>query len=183
MNEETKKVFSPRPMVSFRSPRKISSYLVRAKLYPLDRVVGSTKYGKKRCEVCMNISETNSFTSNATGETYKINHKLTCDDNCLIYLSSCRCCGKRYVRETSGSFRSRWNNYKDNHRKHSRKESCLQEYLFKHFNRMRHNGFLNNVSITLIDKTNGKNPKKREDYWRETLKTYSPFGLNIEDSV
>ena len=49
MNEETKKVFSPRPMVSFRSPRKISSYLVRAKLNPLDRVVGSTKYGKKRC--------------------------------------------------------------------------------------------------------------------------------------
>ena len=49
MNEETKKVFSPRPMVSFRSPPKISSYLVRAKLYPLD-IAGSTKCGKKRCE-------------------------------------------------------------------------------------------------------------------------------------
>ena len=47
LNEETKKLFSPRPMVSFKSPRKISSYLVRAKLYPLDRVVGSTKCGKK----------------------------------------------------------------------------------------------------------------------------------------
>ena len=69
MNEETKKVFSPRPMVSFRSPRKTSSYLVRAKLYPLDRVVGSTKCGKKRCEVCMNVSETNTFTSNVTLET------------------------------------------------------------------------------------------------------------------
>ena len=58
MNEETKKVFSPRPMVSFRSPRKISSYLVRAKLYPLDRVVGSVKCGKKRCEVCMSLKRT-----------------------------------------------------------------------------------------------------------------------------
>ena len=148
MNEETKKVFSPRPMVSFRSPRKISSYLVRAKLYPLDRVVGSTKCGKKRCEVCMNVSETNTFTSNVTGETYKINHKLTCDDNCLIYLLSCKCCGKQYVGETTDSFRYRWNNYKDNDRKHSRKESCMQEHLFKHFNSMGHNGFLNNVSIT-----------------------------------
>ena len=46
MNEETKKVFSPRPMASFRSRHKIRSYLVRAKLYPLDRVVGSTE---KRC--------------------------------------------------------------------------------------------------------------------------------------
>ena len=32
MNEETKKVFLPRLMVSFRSPRKISSYLLRAYL-------------------------------------------------------------------------------------------------------------------------------------------------------
>ena len=59
----------------------------------------------------------------------------------------------------------------------------MQEHLFKHFNGMGHYGFLNNVSITLIDKTNGKNPKKREDYRRRTLKTYSPFGLNVEDSV
>ena len=69
MNEETKIVFSPRPMVSFRSPRKISSYLVRTKLYPLVRVVGSTKCGKKRCEVCANVSETNTFSTNVTGET------------------------------------------------------------------------------------------------------------------
>ena len=36
MNEANKEVFSPRPMVSYRSPRKISSSLVRAKLYPLE---------------------------------------------------------------------------------------------------------------------------------------------------
>ena len=66
---------------------------------------------------------------------------------------------------------------------HSRKESCMQEHLFKHCNSMGHNGFLNNVSITLIDKNDGKNPKQREDYWRRTLKTYSPFGFNVEDRV
>ena len=114
---------------------------------------------------------------------HKINHKLTCDDNCLIYLLSCKCYGKQYVEETTDCFKCRWNNYNDNNRKHSRKESCMQEHLFKNFNSMGHNGFLNNVSITLIDKTDGKNPKKREDYWRRTLKTYLPFGLNIEDSV
>ena len=36
MNEGTKKVFLPGTMVSFRSPRKLSSYLVRAKLHPLE---------------------------------------------------------------------------------------------------------------------------------------------------
>ena len=33
MNKELKHLFTPGPMVSFRSSRKISSYLVRVKLY------------------------------------------------------------------------------------------------------------------------------------------------------
>ena len=109
MNEETKKVFSPRPMVSFRSRRKICSYLVRAKIHMSDRVVGSTRCGKKICEVCVNVSETNIFTSNVTGGTYKINDKLNCDD-CLICLLPCKCCGKQYIGEATDSFRYIWNN-------------------------------------------------------------------------
>ena len=35
MDQKVKDVFSSQPMVSFRSARKLSSYLVRAKLYPL----------------------------------------------------------------------------------------------------------------------------------------------------
>ena len=43
MDKKVKKLFTPRPMVSFRSARKLSSYLVRAKLYPLERTVSSCK--------------------------------------------------------------------------------------------------------------------------------------------
>ena len=57
------------------------------------------------------------------------------------------------------------------------------EHLFKHVNSIGNNGFLKNVSITFIHKTEGKNPEKREDYWRRTSKTYSPFVLNVEGSV
>ena len=181
MNKETKKVFSPRPVVSSRIPRKIISYLVRTKLYPLYRVVGSTKCGKKSSDVSVNVSETNTFTSNVTDEAHKIYHKLNCNDNCLIYLLLCQCCGKQYVGETTDSFRCRWNNYKDNDRKHSCKESCVQEHLFKHFNSMGHNGFLNYVSITLIDKTDGRILLIR--LTEPFMKTYSPFGLNVEDNV
>ena len=110
----------------------------------------------------MNVSETNTFISNVTGETYKINQKLNCDDNCLIYLLSCKRCRKTYVWETTDNFRYRWNNYKDSDRKHSRKESCMQEHFFKYFNSMGHSGFLNNVLITLIDKTDGKNVKREK---------------------
>ena len=37
MDQEVKKVFTPKPMVSFRSASKLSSYLVRVKLYPLKK--------------------------------------------------------------------------------------------------------------------------------------------------
>ena len=50
------------------------------------RKVGSEKCGKSRCEACLNIQETDTFTSTTTGKIFKINHKLNCDDNCLIYL-------------------------------------------------------------------------------------------------
>ena len=43
MDEEVKKVFYPGPMVSFESARKVSSYLVRATVYPIERTIGSLK--------------------------------------------------------------------------------------------------------------------------------------------
>ena len=68
--------------------------------------------------------------------------------------------------------------------KKARNEACTQEeHFFEHFKSKGHSGFHGNVSITLIDKPDGKDPKRRKHYWIKTLKTYSPFGLNIEDSV
>ena len=59
-------------MVSFKSSRKMSSYLVRAKLYPIERTVGSFRFGSERYEVCKYITESDTFTSSVTGETYKL---------------------------------------------------------------------------------------------------------------
>ena len=163
MNEEVRKTFSPGPMVSFRSARKLSSYLVRAKLYPLQRKVGSSKCGKRRCEVCNNITDTFIFSSTVTGDTFKINHSLNCDCKCLIYLVTCKQCNKQYTGETADLFRNRWYNYKGNARKFDRKESCMQEHLFKYFQTEGHKGFLNEESVTFINKTDGKDPKKEKD--------------------
>ena len=58
----------------------------------------------------------------------------------------------------------------------------MQEHLFRHFSSPGRNGFLNDVSITFIDKTDPSDPLKREDYWRRTLKTMAPFGFNIEEN-
>ena len=59
----------------------------------------------------------------------------------------------------------------------------MQEHLFRHFEENGHQGFLQDISITLIDKTDGSNPRKRENFWIDTLNTLHPSGLNFEDSV
>ena len=70
MNDEVKKTFTPSPVILFRSYHKISSYIIRAKLCPLESTVGSYKCGKKRCEVCDVISETDTFSSTVTGQGF-----------------------------------------------------------------------------------------------------------------
>ena len=59
----------------------------------------------------------------------------------------------------------------------------MREHLYRHFSSPSHRGFLNDVSVTLMDKTNGSDPKKQEDYLIKALKPIAPSGLNIEDSV
>ena len=47
-DESVNRVFTPLPMVCYCSARKLTSYLVRAKIYPLERKRGSCKGGKYR---------------------------------------------------------------------------------------------------------------------------------------
>ena len=76
MDEKVKGIFTPGPMVWFKSSRKLISYLVGAKLYPTERVVGAFKCDKPRCSDCVNNTDINSFTRTITSNTYKINHKF-----------------------------------------------------------------------------------------------------------
>ena len=97
IEQEVERVFTPGLMASFCSARKISSYLVRAKLYLLERRVGSFKCGGRRCQVCLNVTETETFTSTSTNQTYKINHEFNCNESSLMYLLTCKICHKQYV--------------------------------------------------------------------------------------
>ena len=100
-----------------------------------------------------------------------------------IYIYTYIVCLKQYVGQTVKEFRYRWNNYKNNGRKYQEDGTCMQQHLFEHFSEEGHHSFLEDVSITLIDKTDPSNPLQRENYWRSTLKTMAPWGLNVEDCV
>ena len=77
-----------------------------------------------------------------------------------------------YVVETTDSFRYIWNNYKDNDRNHSHNEYCIQEQFLNILI-----AWYTMASVKVTDKTDGKNPKKREDYWRRTWKSTHYFDL------
>ena len=178
LDPETKTVFADRPFVSFRSPRNLKSYLVRAKLYPEKaKTPGSGKCGGKICHICANIVTTNVFTSSGDKETFKINHPLNCNSKDVIYLLTCKVCDKKYVGETN-KFRNRWNNYISKHRKAAKGENVEQLGFHQHFLDDFHHGLKEDCLITLIDKTNPHTPTERENFWITTLNTMHPVGLN-----
>ena len=179
---EVQKVFSPPPIVSYRSARKVKDYIVRSKLYHVEKKVGYRGCGSSRCQVCKSISITEKFTSFTTKKTYKINHSFDCNDKCLIYLLSCESCGKQNLSNTTDHFRSRWNNYKSDSRKaeSADMENVKQKFLQSHFLQYDYHGFLKDVEVWLIDKTQASDPNKRDFYWMRILRTLYSDGLNIE---
>ena len=89
-------------MVSFCKSRKISSYLVRTKLYlyPVYRTVGYFNCKRPGYQICAYVNETGSFTMTVTGGTYKINHKFDCMEKPLVYILTCNKCRKQYLGQT-----------------------------------------------------------------------------------
>ena len=59
----------------------------------------------------------------------------------------------------------------------------MQEHFLRHFSSPGYNGFLIDVSITFIDKTDPSDLLKRENFWPETLMTMELYGLNNKDSA
>ena len=99
----------------------------------------------------------------------------------LIYLLTCKVCGKQYTGKKVDKFRSRWNNYKDSDRAFLRSEEIKQKFLHEHFLKYDHHDFEKDVSICLIDKTQSSDPHKSEYYLMRILKTLAPLGLEYSD--
>ena len=57
----------------------------------------------------------------------------------------------------------------------------MQQHLYKHFASEGDCSFLEDVTITFIDKIDPKDPNQWEHYWRHTHNTMAPLGLNVKD--
>ena len=130
-------------------------------------------------EVCVNSNETSTFTSTVTGETYIINHRFNCNEKCLVYLLTCNKCKTQDVGQTIDRFWSRWNNTESDSRKHGQRAICMQQHLFNHFCTSGHCSFLEDVSLTFIDKTDPSDQLKRED-GEAQLRLWHHLGLILK---
>ena len=106
MDNHARNVFTRGPMFSLCSAWELNSCLVKTKLYPLKRMVGSHRCKSKLCQVVSNIVEADSFTCSNEQTKFQINHRLDCNERYSIYFISCNNrCLKQYVGQAADEFR------------------------------------------------------------------------------
>ena len=85
--------------------------------YVFKRIIMKQKPGRN-CQVSDFIWDTDTFTTKANGEKFKIQSGiLNCNSQKVVYLLKFRICGEApYVGKAKPKFRTRFNNYKSTHR-------------------------------------------------------------------
>ena len=79
--------------MGFRHGKSLKDYLVRAALPKTENAGGSEPCGKGTCQVCDHIITTNTFTTKACGEVFKIQSGLlNCNSEKVLYLLRCKIC-------------------------------------------------------------------------------------------
>ena len=140
-DKEHKKVFQDIPVVSVVMGK---DHLVRAKLPTFEITGRSESCGKGSCQVCDFICDTDTFSTEACSETFKIQSGvLNCNSQKFVYLLKCRICGEApYVGKAKTKFRARFNNYKSAHRFYRKKRKASQQRFREHYGQHSHNGIV-----------------------------------------
>ena len=190
-DDEHKQVFANKPIVAFRRAKNLKDILVRARIPTLHEKqdLGCRGcQGRRDCNVCELIEESTTFSNKDKSKTYDIRKgPLHCNSRGVVYLLQCKTCDMQYVGICSTKFCERINNYKSQHRCFiSRQQQGTlvqgrpvpQAKLHAHFQQADHNG-LNDCSFKVIDAADTeKHLRQKESFWQETLKVFSPNGLN-----
>ena len=92
-DNEHKKVFPEVPIVGFRNYKSLKDYLERAALPKMYNARGSEPCREGTCQVRDHIITTNTFTTKACGEVFKVQSgPLNCNSEKVLYLLRCKIC-------------------------------------------------------------------------------------------
>ena len=177
-SEKMKKVFPEPPVVSFKKPKNLKDHLVRSRLDSKTSGGGGGGSFKtcsdKRCQLCRYTTTTSEFASSTSGLKYVMLGSLSCKSRNVIYLITCKKCGKQYVGETGDPLNLRVNNHRS-----SIRTKKLHLPVAEHFNTDNHGW--EDMSVVAIDHNPNWTTEQRiqmENCWQHRLRTIQPDGLN-----
>lgn len=142
-------------------------------------------YPCRKCRVCkLNHCRDRkilSFSSTTTGARYNIRHFCTCETKNVVYMITCPC-GKQYIGRTIRTFAIRVSEHITNIIKGKTNHSVPKHYL------RAHDRDPSGTTFSVIDKfvpnwrgsNNVRGVSQQEVYWIYQLKTYMPYGLNVD---
>ena len=133
-DKEHKKHFPEVPIGGFRNGKSLKDYLARAALPKRDNDAGSESCGKGTCQVCDHIITTNTFTTKASSEVFKIQSgSYKCNLEKGLYLLRCKICNDiPYVGKTKAKFRLQFDNCKSKHRPFQKGKKNVNRRVFIH---------------------------------------------------
>ncbi len=131
-NCSNKDAFPEKPIIAYRRNKNLPDKLVRARCgpHPENRQLSIT-----HDKFCPKPSQNRTHKSTTTGREYKGPAKYTCKTKNIIYLITCKRCGKQYVGETYRAFETRMKE----HLRYIRKPSQYDKPTGRHFNQNGHN--------------------------------------------
>ena len=123
------------------------------------------------------------FASHTTKKQYKIYHEMTCTSSWVVYLCHCRIHKCQYVGKSATKLNIRMNNNRNHIRIQDR--SCR---LVQHFLDSETCSFERDMELMPIEQINMETSMsveakravlaKREIFWQNLLKTFTPSGMN-----
>ena len=132
---------------------------------------GCFKCGKCRV-VCPVLKEGNTFSSTATGKTYRMRQKTTCTSDWVIYLITCKKCKGQYVGKSQTVFKLR-------HSNHKREIKTKVGGLGHHYGGTGGCTY-ENISLQIIEQVEEKTPDnlaRREQWWQNQLRVFVQNGF------
>ena len=165
------------PRITWRNAKSLKEHLVHSKLDRRGREEnpGNFGCGAPLCEICPESGNllvgTNTFHSSVSDKVYRMNNRFNCNSKYVVYLITCKTCGKQYVGSTTTKFRQRHNNYKSLFKKYGEGiRGMNQESLYEHFYGANHTGCFDQVDFQIIDYCDPNDQERRESFWVFHLK-------------
>ena len=171
-DNETSRIFSLPPLISFKGNKNISDFLVKSTLKSVESP-GTFNFTRKRCKTYPFIHNTDKVTG--PKRSIKITDRFTCTSANVIYCIKCTLCKKIYIGETGRRIGDRF-------REHLRDVECndkdASKPVTRHLNLPNHS--TQNIAICGLSMHQG-NMESRNNLGQKfifQLGSLNPHGIN-----